>query len=125
MLLRGSQGLLTDVAMLVRMLVLTPILPVLVALAFVVLGVIPWLGWSVPTAMFTILITVEIEVLFLAALVLPTDKLLNQTFDLAGLVVPGSEIQARNALGAFVALVVAWTVPALADEAVCGIRLRL
>lgn len=63
--------------MLVRMLVLTPILPVLIAVAIVVRGVIPWLGWSVPTAMFTILIAFEIKVLFLAALVLPTHKLLN------------------------------------------------
>lgn len=111
--------------MLVWMLILTPVLPVVITLAFVLVGVVPLLIWSAPTVMFTILIADEIEVLFFAAMVLPTDKLLNQTFELSRLVIPSSEIQARNALGTFVAFVVAWTVPALVDEAVCGIRLRL
>lgn len=111
--------------MLVWMLILTPVLPVVITLALVVVGVVPMLGRRVPTAMFTILLADEIDVFFLAALLLPTDKLLNQTFELARLVVPGSEIQARNALDTLVSFVIAWAVPALVNEAVCGIRLRL
>ncbi len=121
----GFSGSLTDVAVLVWVLILAPILPLLITLAIIVVGVVPGLGWRAPTAMFSILITLEIDVLFLAALIFPSDKLLDQTLKLSGLIVAGAEIQARNTLGAFVAFVVAWTVPALADETVCGIRLGL
>ena len=63
--------------MLVRVLVLAPFLPLLIALALIMFRIVPRLLRSVPTAMFTILVTVEIDVIFLATLVLPSDKLLD------------------------------------------------
>ena len=106
--------------MLVWMLIVAPVIPVLIALAFVVLGVGPRLGGCIPTAMFSVLVAVEIEILLLTALILPPNQLLNQTLNLAGFVVAGAKIQSRDALSAFVAIVPARAVPAFVNKAICG-----
>ena len=112
-------------AMLVRMLILAPIFPVRIALAIVVLGVIPRLGRLSPTAMFAVFITVQIDIVLLAALVLPSDQLFDQALNLARLVVAGSQIEACDALGALITLIPARAVPAFVDKTVCRVGLRL
>ena len=101
--------------MLIRMLIVAPILPILIALPIIMLRIGPRLGRCVPPAMFPVLVAVKIDIILLAALVFPSDEFFDEALDLPGLVVAGTEIQAGDALGAFVAFVPAGTVPALVD----------
>ena len=105
--------------MLVGMLIVTPILPALVALAVIVLRVVPRLSRCVPTTVLPVLVAVKVEIIFITALVLPSDQFLDQTLYLPGFVVASPEIQARNTLRTFVAVVPAGAVPAFADGTVC------